>query len=91
MLSYNHNEIDQRLVAADGLTGGFREEYTTLVEGHRARGEAEKADHAGRAVVSSIRTDAVVLAFVHRITTSAEVLPAASTGGGVRMGDAPGR
>lgn len=91
MLSYNYNEVDQQLAAAaDGLTGDFRDEYTTLVEGTIAPGAKEKkltvqATVQAGSVVSASPDDVVVLLFVNQITTSADVPDAATTGSRVRM------
>ncbi|MFF0814742.1 h domain protein [Rhodococcus sp. NPDC003318] len=91
MLSYNYNEVDQQLAAAaDGLTGDFKADYTTLVEETIAPGAKEKkltvqATVQAGSIVSATTDDAVVLLFVNQITTSADAPDAATTGSRVRM------
>ncbi|SNT50396.1 h domain protein [Rhodococcoides kyotonense] len=91
MLAYDFGGVDQQLAsAADGLTGDFKDEYTTLVTGVIAPGAKEKSltvqvTVQGAAVVDAAPDSATVLLFLNQITTSSDAPEAASSGSRVRM------
>ncbi|WP_072803711.1 h domain protein [Rhodococcoides yunnanense] len=91
MLAYDYNGVDQQLAsAADGLTGDFKDEYSTLVADVIAPGAKEKSltvqvTVQGTAVVDAAPDTATVLLFLNQITTSSDAPDAASSGSRVRM------
>ncbi|AOW95022.1 h domain protein [Rhodococcus sp. WMMA185] len=91
MLAYDFTDVDDQLAsAADGLTGGFRDEYTTLVRDTIGPGAKEKqltvqVSVQAAAPVSTTPTEAVVLLYLNQITTSAEAPEARTSGSRVRV------
>ncbi|MGA9873214.1 MAG: h domain protein [Rhodococcus sp. (in: high G+C Gram-positive bacteria)] len=91
MLAYDFGGVDDQLgSAAEGLTGDFRDEYTTLVTDVIAPAAKEKSltvqvTVQGAAVVDAEPESATVLLFLNQITTSSEAPEAASSGSRVRM------
>jgi Mce-associated membrane protein len=91
MLAYDFGGVDQQLAsAADGLTGDFKDEYSSLVTSVIAPGAKEKSltvqvTVQGAAVVDAAPDNATVLLFLNQITTSSDAPDAASSGSRVRM------
>ena len=85
MLSYRPETVDTELrSAADRLTGGFRGEYTKLVDTVVAPGAKQKhisavATVPDAASVSATENHAVVLVFVNQTTSIGKDAPTAST------------
>lgn len=85
MLSYRPETVDTELKSATGrLTGGFRDEYTKLVDTVVAPGAKQKhisavATVPDAASVSATENHAVVLVFVNQTTTIGADAPTAST------------
>lgn len=85
MLSYRPDTVDTELkAAADRLTGGFRGEYTKLVDTVVAPGAKQKhisavATVPDAASVSATENHAVVLVFVNQTTTIGNDAPTGST------------
>lgn len=85
MLSYHAETVDTELKsAADRLTGGFRGEYTKLVDTVVAPGAKQKhvsavATVPDAASVSATENHAVVLVFVNQTTTIGNDAPTGST------------
>ncbi|OBJ38618.1 hypothetical protein A5630_28960 [Mycolicibacterium mucogenicum] len=85
MLSYRPETVDTELKSAAGrLTGGFRDEYTKLVDTVVAPGAKQKhisavATVPDAASVSATENHAVVLVFVNQTTTIGADAPTAST------------
>ena len=85
MLSYRPETVDTELkAAADRLTGGFRGEYTKLVDTVVAPGAKQKhisavATVPDAASVSATENHAVVLVFVNQTTSIGKDAPTAST------------
>lgn len=91
MLAYTYGEVDEQIaVAAEGLTGDFRDEYTNLMKNIIAPGAKEKAISVqvsvqASSVVSTDADSAVTLLFLNQITTSSENPEAVSSGSRVRV------
>ncbi|MCT7368593.1 hypothetical protein [Mycolicibacterium llatzerense] len=85
MLSYRPDTVDTELkAAADRLTGGFRGEYTKLVDTVVAPGAKQKhisavATVPDAASVSATENHAVALVFVNQTTTIGNDAPTGST------------
>jgi Mce-associated membrane protein len=81
MLSYSADTVDTDLAAARPLlTGGFREEYTKLINdivipGARQRRISATAKVPGAVSLSATADHAVVLVFINQTTTVAEDAP----------------
>ncbi|MDR3664137.1 MAG: hypothetical protein P4L86_27750 [Mycobacterium sp.] len=85
LLSYHAESVDADLkAAADRLTGGFRNQYTQLVDTVVAPGAKQKhisavATVPGAASVSATENQAVVLVLVNQTTTIGNDTPTGST------------
>lgn len=91
MLAYDFADVDNQLAAAaDGLTGSFRDDYTTLVQETIAPGAKEKqltvqVSVQAAAPVSTTPDEAVVLLYLNQTTTSADAPDARTSGSRVRV------
>ena len=91
MLGYDFGTVDTELPkAADGLTGGFKDDYTTLIRQAIIPGAQEKqitvkVSVQATSVVSASKNDATVLLFINQVTTSKDNPQAATSGSRVRM------
>lgn len=91
MLSYDFNTVDSELPkAADGLTGDFRDEYTSLIEqaiipGAKEKQLTVKVDVSAASIVSASPDDATVLLFLNQVTTSKDNPQAVTTGSRIRV------
>jgi Mce-associated membrane protein len=91
MLGYEFGTVETELPkAADGLTGDFKSDYTTLVEQAIIPGAKEKqltvrVSVQATSVVAASRDEVTVLLFVNQVTTSKDNPQAATSGSRVRM------
>lgn len=91
MLAYDFADVDNQLAsAADGLTGSFRDDYTTLVQETIAPGAKQKqltvqVSVQAAAPVSTTPDEAVVLLYLNQTTTSADAPDARTSGSRVRV------
>lgn len=91
MLAYDFGNVEEELAAAaDGLTGDFKDEYTTLVSEVIAPAAKEKSltvqvTIQGSAVVAAEPESATIMLFLNQITTSSDNPDASSSGSRVRM------
>ncbi|CAM2925128.1 hypothetical protein [Skermania piniformis] len=91
MLAYHAVNVETELPrAADGLTGGFKDDYAKLIKDVIIPGAKEKQLNVdvtvqGTGVVNAARNEVVVLLFIDQSTTGKDTPQAVVTGSRIRM------
>lgn len=91
MLSYQHDTVDAQLAAAaDGLTGDFKDKYTSLIQQTVAPAAKEKSidttvSVVGSSIVDATGDSATVMLFLNQVTTTVDTPDPSTSGSRVKI------